>query len=645
MAAPQPGFKRLFEPGLIGQMEIKNRIVKPPMGTNYATPDGFVTPVMKAYYERTAMGGVGLVIVETACVDASLGKSIAHELQISDDKFIPGLSELARCMRRHGAKTAIQLHHAGREALSRFIGTQPVAPSPIASPWGEKPRELTVAEIKAIIGRFVDAAERAKKSGFDGVEIHGAHGYLVSTFLSPFSNKRQDEYGGSLPNRARFLLEIIRGIKARLGTGYPVWARISGAELGISDGITIEESRQVALMCQEAGADAIHVSAHGFGNQITAVLASNPGALIPMAREIKRAVRIPVIAVASISPEVGERALENKDADFVAMGRTLITDPDLPRKVQAGNMADIRPCINCLECFNSVIFKFEAMPCAVNAAIGQEAPAYEVKRAERSKRVCVVGGGPGGMEAARVAALRGHQVVLCEKGPRLGGQIDIASKPPRKEKLLPFAEYLRHQMEELGVKVELDREVTPKLVAAIKPDVVIVATGAVPLGLDIPGLGQLNVVSAEKVLSEAVAVGERVIVIGGGMVGCETADFLAERGKKVTVIEILKRLASGMMPYKRLEVLNSLRARGVIVLTEVKCEEATAKGLVVCDKEGKRQTLEADAIVLAVGAHPDNRLFQALQGKVPEVYQIGDCVAPRLVLNAVAEGFAVANRL
>jgi len=642
MVAPQPEFKRLFEPGWIGQMELKNRIVKPPMGTNYASEEGYISQRMKDYYEQTARGGAGLVIVEATCIDSPVGRGLVYQLVIDDDKYIPGLSELARCIHQNGAKAAIQLHHAGREAVSRVTGLQPVAPSAIKTPWGELPRELTIEEIRSIVACFAKAAGRAKRSGFDGVEIHAAHGYLIAQFLSLSSNKREDDYGGSLKNRARILLEILHAVKEPVGQGYPVWGRINGTEYGIEGGFTLSDAREVARMCQDNGADAIHVSTYGYGAQAIAITPDSPGALIPLALGVKQAISLPVIAVGRITPELGEEILNNKSADFIAMGRALVADPDLPRKVQSGGLADIRPCIGCLECFNSILFKDELMTCSVNAAIGG-GEEYRVKPVGQSKRVCVIGGGTAGMETARVAALRGHRVVLYEKGHRLGGQLLAACKPPRKGRLKSLIDYLSNQIERLGVKVELGKEATPRLVQATEPEVVVLATGITPLVPEVSGLSKLNVVTAEEVLLDKVEIGDKVVIIGGGMVGCETAEFLADKGKKVTIVEMTKRVASEMVPYKRSHLLNSLRAKGVGIFRGVKGEEVTDKGFII--KDGERQVIEADTVVLAAGAKPDVELFNLLGGKVPYLYRVGDCVEPHRILEAINDGFRIGCKI
>ncbi|MFC1919677.1 NADH:flavin oxidoreductase, partial [Chloroflexota bacterium] len=383
-------------------MEIRNRIVMPPMGTSFHTEDGYVTDGTRTYYEERAKGGVGLVIVEYTYVHSS-GRASIHQLSIDSDKRITRLSTLAQAIKRHGARAAIQLHHAGYNTRLSVTGQQPVAPSPVALPGMEVPRELTTGEIQNMVALFAQAAWRAKEAGFDAVELHGAHKYLIAQFLSPASNKRCDIYGGSLENRARFLLEVIKAIKAMVGPGFPVWSRINGEEVGMQGGLGIEEVREVVVMAERAGMDAVHVSG----------MPAIRGPFFPIgwgvhnAEVIKKGVSIPVIVVGKLNPELAERVLEEGKADLVSMGRPLIADPELPNKMAEGRLDDIRPCIYCSICASGI-----GTQCSVNPAVGQERVYAALPPATVVKKVIVVGGGPAGMEAARVAALRGCKVEL-----------------------------------------------------------------------------------------------------------------------------------------------------------------------------------------------------------------------------------------
>ncbi len=347
--------EKLFEPARLGEMNLKNRIVMPPMGTNYATQDGYVTDQIKDYYAERARGGVGLVIVEAACVDFPRGKGFIRQLGIDDDRFIPGLRELAQIIRRHGARAAIQLHHGGNASKTSITGLQPVASSPLARPDGDLPKELSIKEIEDIVFRFAKAAERAKKAGFDGVEIHAAHHYLLAQFLSSAWNKRQDAYGGDLKNKARITLEVVRAIREMVGQTYPVWCRINGREFGIKDGITLEETQELAVLLQKAGVNALHISAFAYNNpRSIPPMSVKHGTMIPLAEAVKKVVTIPVIAVGRIDPQTGESALQEGRTDFVAMGRSLIADPELPNKAASGRLKEIVPCIACNHCMECV---------------------------------------------------------------------------------------------------------------------------------------------------------------------------------------------------------------------------------------------------------------------------------------------------
>ncbi len=639
-------FPQLFQPFRLGELELRNRIVMPPMATKYSSHDGFVTDQLKDYYAARAHGGVGLVIVEASCVDAPTGKGFQRQLLVDHDRFVAGLAELVDVVKQGGANIAIQLHHAGLEARSSITGVQPVAPSAIPKPGYEVPRELSTEEVSELVLCFARAAQRAKHAGFDGVEMHGAHGYLIAQFLSSFFNKRSDVYGVGIEGRARFLVEIIRKTRELVGREYPVWCRMNGREFGAQGGLSTEEAQQVAQMVQNAGADAIDVSvmAYGVSPRTAPPMAQPPGNLVRFAEAIKSVVSIPVIAVGRIDPPTAETVIEEGRADLIAIGRALIADPELPNKATAGQLDDIRPCIGCQTCLDCVTAWDESVRCVVNPAVGREWEAV-VRRADKPKKVLVVGGGPAGMEAARVSALRGHSVVLYERGQSLGGQMLLASIPPYKEALETFADYQRSQLSRLGVKVELGQEVTASLVEEAKPDAVILATGvrlAIP---KIPGVDRANVVTAFDVLLDKVEVGSKVGVIGAEVVGCETAEFLADKGKNVTLMRRGDDVATNLNPSSRQHLLARLEAKGVTILTGLHYEEITDEGVVITTREGQRQTVEVDTVVLAAGSLRDIELYQALEGKVPELYLVGDCVEPRNIMAAVADGYFTAIKI
>lgn len=635
----RPDVASIFRPGRIGSMTLRNRMVLPAMGTNLGTEGGYVTDRLKNYHRARAKGGVGLSIVELVCVDPPKGKVSPRQLCIDDDRFIPGLRELARVIRQEDARAAIQLHHTGAATKSSIIGSQPVAPSPIQrAPIFDVPRELTVEEIRYLVSRFATAARRAKEAEFDGVEIHAAHSYLLQQFLSRTFNHRQDEYGGSLENRARFLLEIIRAIRSSVGKDYPLWCRINGEEIG--GGITIDETKQVARMAEEAGVDAINVS----GAPSVRSSFSPRGWGLPLAQEIKKVVNVPVIAVGRLTVELGGEALNHGKADFIALGRPLIADPGLPLKVATHQEEDVRPCIECNLCIEEFAMAGKELECSVNSAVGREAE-YQIEPTDKPKKVLVVGGGPAGMEAARAAALRGHRVMLYEREDRLGGQLLLAAEPPYKSDLAILTDYLVRQVRKVGVEIELTKEVEAALVADIKPDVLILAAGVLPLIPQIPGIDRDCVVTAEEVLSHKVKVGRTVIILGGGIVGCETALLLADQGKRVTIVEMLPAMATKIVPSIREALLGTLSGKGVVMLTNIRVEEITSSSMVITDADGKPQMIDADNIVLAAGAVSNNQLAEKLRGKVQELYVIGDAMEPRRIKEAISEGYHVGRRI
>ena len=695
-------FPKLLEPGKIGSMELRNRIIMAPMGTGFATKDGHVTERMRSYYEARARGGVSMVVPGVLFVDFPRGLTMECALAISDDKYIPGLRSLVEVVHRHGAKIAAQLNHGGKIATVDLAeGIAPLAPSAVAPGGGAMndlskaeiirmatrfakmppdliAREISVEEIQRLVQRFAEAALRAKESGFDGVEIHAAHGYLLSSFLSPACNQRQDMYGGSLEKRARFLLEVIQAVREKVGRSYPVWCRVDCREFGVEGGITPENSLELGRMLERAGMNAIHVSGYSAGVRIyiDAPIVYSPGHLVPYAAEMKKKVSIPVIAVGRISPELGEEVLQKGLADFIAMGRPLLADPELVNKLASGKRSDIRPCLNCYQCI-SQHFENEPTLCAVNPVTGREAE-MAIRPAGQVKNVVVVGGGPAGLEAASTAVQRGHHVTVYDKNKRLGGSWVFASvvSPDNED----FLRWLTRQAKKLGENVKLGREVQPSFIVAMKPDVAIVATGPSLTPPQIPGVDRHNVISGPELramlsgrdpagklpwwvrtslipagpflhlLSPSairwltrwwMPLGKRIVIVGADLAGVELAEFLVARKRKVTLLSASRDLAPEMSIPRRQRVLEELRDHGVTIIAGVKYESITGEGVVILSKKGERQTIEADSVVLAEGIEPNPAFFQGLEGKLEQVYQIGDCAEVGLVRGALADGHRV----
>ncbi|MFH1486978.1 MAG: FAD-dependent oxidoreductase, partial [Chloroflexota bacterium] len=538
-------FTRLFEPGVIGKMELKNRLAMAPMGTHAWDSEGNVTDRMIDYYVERAKGGVGLII---ACSSAILPESRADRVSTYDDRFIPGLRRLSRAIQENGAKAAMQVVHHGR--LLSYLRHHVVRPEEVeaisASPVpnasdGVAPREASKEDLARIVQGFAEAARRIKDAGFDAVEIHGAHGYLITQFLSPLTNRRTDEYGGTVEKRARFACEVIAAARKKLGRAFPISFRVSGSDF-LPGGISLEDTMRQAPMFVEAGADALHISASASESthwQFLCYLFPD-GATAHLAEAVRKVAKVPVIAVGKIgNPALAEQILAEGKADFVAMGRALLADPYLPSKAREGKADEIRRCIYCNNCMglegNPPMVMPEGRRCTVNPSLLRERE-FALKLAPEAKRVMVIGGGLAGMEAARVAAERGHRVSLCEKDDTLGGQWRIATQQERKETFVTLIDDLRRGLEKAGVGVFLGKEATAELVKNERPDAVVIATGAVPRSLDVPGTSGDNVVQAVDVLIGKAKVGQRVVVVGGRAVGMETALSLAKKGKMVSLV-------------------------------------------------------------------------------------------------------------
>lgn len=636
-------YDRLFEPVRIGTMEVKNRFVMAPMVTNYCEQDGSVNDRLVAYHRARARGGVGLIITEATYVHNS-GKGFPHEMGIYKDELIPGLKKLADAVHEEEGKIAIQLYHSGRQSYEAVTGMTLIAPSPIACPvCGCLPREMTREDIDQMVNAFAEGARRAKLAGFDAVEIHGAHGYLINQFLSPYSNQRTDEYGGSLANRARFPLEVVRKVRERLGDDFPVLYRMSSEEF-VPGGLLIEDTKAFSLMLKQVGVNAIHVSG---GVYQTAAMIIQPAAVqqgvyVFNAFAIKDVVgsEIPVIVVGRLKePYIMEALLETGKVDMIAMGRGLLADESFPDKVRAGKFEDIRKCIGCNQGCVDRLFANLDIGCLGNAMAGREWQYDLGRKAERKKRVLVVGGGPGGLEAARVAALRGHEVFLHEKSGKLGGLMNYTVLAPFKGEFDDLRSFLVGQVQKLGVHVKLDQAVDGAVIDQLKPDVVVMATGSEPIRPEINGLERLHVKGAQEILIGG-SFGKKVVIIGGGAAGCETAEFLADRGAKVTVIEMLDEVAKDVGMLERILLLQRLAEKGVTFLTKTVVMDITPEGDVAIQKEYRWELLQGvDTLVYAVGYQPVTELEEVLRGKGVPYIKIGDCIEARKAIDAIWEGF------
>ena len=630
-------YKEIFKPGKIGEMEVPNRLVVPAMATMYADEAGNITDRLIAYHESKARGGWGLIITEDQRINKEAG-GFPNLPGLWNDDQLDSQKRLTSAVHKYGSKIAAQIYHAGRQTTKAVSGKQPVAPSPIIDPViREVPRELKAEEIKNIIRDYANAALRAKKSGYDAVEVHGAHGYLISEFLSPFSNKRTDSYGGNLENRARFALEIIRAIRNKTGKEYPIIFRISVDEL-VYGGLTAEDTKLIALMLEKEGVDAIHASVGVNASQQYTIAPSSVSHAwaVNYAEAIRSVVEIPIITVNRIThPAMAENILSSKRADFIAMGRASLADPELPKKAMEGRTGDINFCIGCLQGCIGLLAQNKPITCLVNPRCGLEKE-FALEKSNSPRKVMIVGGGPAGMEAAIIAAERGHEVHIYESNDKLGGQWLLAAVPPGKEDFNQLVVWQKNQLKKLGVNINLNVTVDEELIKKVNPDVLIAATGTKQVPSKYPGATHENVEFTNEVLSGEVSVGEKVLVIGGDFGGPQTAEHLAIHGHTVTLITKNKKIAPSLVAGTRILMLESLKENDVQIITDKKILSIIENGVLI-DENGKTVELKGfNSIVLTSMLKPLQGQFKNFED-ILEIIEIGD--ASKNGLNAIRAGY------
>lgn len=688
---PAGAYAHLLSPGRIGSLELRNRIIVTAMGVNLAEADGSCGDRIRAFHEEQARGGAGLVNMGVVGVAWPSGGNQPRQIAISDDRYIAGLASVAAAVHEHGAKFSIQLHHGGFGAPEDMKAGRPLwvpsLPEPpgkdVSSMWlleevAKSPapqikrvafKVMTVEDIRTVVAQFAAAAERARRAGADGVEIHGGHGYLLSSFVSPRSNRRVDEYGGSVENRARIVIDVLHAMRAAVGSDFAIWCKLDSREVGRESGITIEDAKRTARMVQEAGADAITVTTYHDPSQGKLHSGSHtphePGFNLPNAAAIRKAVSIPVIASGRIEPELGDARIADGSIDFVAMGRKLLADPHLPKKLLAGRPQDVRPCIYCYTCI-SAIYLQDPVRCAVNPETGFESdrPLPRPPSASR-RRVVVVGGGPGGMEAARRLDAAGCEVVLLERGGQLGGTLRFASLPyAANQRLLGW---LRRQIEASRVEVRLSTAATPELLRTLEPAAVVIASGACRSMPALPGTDLPHVFSgddlrrlllgersdalerkiglATRLATRIGAVtgitanlafvrtathhwmpfGRRIAIVGGELVGLELAEFLSERGRCVTVVDDAPRLGAGLTLVRRMRLIEELEERSVALYAGASDIRIEPDRVCFADSAGRERSIPADHVIVAKGASGDSALTDQLRSAGFTVYEVGDC--------------------
>lgn len=633
-------YEHLLSKGRIGSLVLKNRVIMPAMGNSLSTPMGDSVDDPKAYYQERARGGVGLIITGVCRIDPD-GPAIGNQLAAYNISHAGGLKKIADAVHRFDSRIFLQLHHAGRQTNVMVSGKEAVAPSAIAvTEQFPIPREMTTAEVKELAGKFVFGAVIAKMGHFDGVEIHGAHGYMLNQFLSPYSNKRTDEYGGNLENRVRIVKEIIMGIKSQCGPSFPISVRISADEF-VEGGLRIDEAVEIAKKLEEYGADMVNVSGGGY-QAVYGVIAPSgfdQGWMVPLAEAVKKSVKIPVGAVSQIRDfDYADSIIAEGKCDFVCMGRPNIADPYFVNKLITNREKEIRRCICCLHCNDEL--NTARLECSVNPVVGYEREFQRLEKNGNGRAVAVVGGGPAGCEASRVLALRGFKVTLFEKSDKLGGQVNLAAVPPTKFRMEWLVDYYDYNLKRLGVDIRLNTEATEEEIERLNPYAVFLASGSVPVIPQVDGIHKENVFTAESILSGSVKLeGKKVAVVGTGNTGLETAEYLSQFGNSMIMIEMLPKvgmLATSSGAY----TMASLAGKGFEMLPGHMVKGVNDNGVELINLSNNEPvTRECDCVVLSVGVRKNNMLEEKLSSKFDNVKVIGDAYQTANISRAVKTGF------
>jgi len=620
--------EKLFSPFTIKTFELKNRIVMPALASFLIGDDGSISEATVEHYRRRAGGGPAMIITE-ACSVSPEGIVSAHQARIYEDRFIEGLAKIATAVKAEGCVPAVQLHHGGRQTSVKVIKRKPLAPSPLPCPAIRGDVEpLSISGIQELVEKFGDAAARAYQAGFELIELHGAHGYLINQFLSRFSNIRSDAYGGTVAARTRFAREIVAELRRRLGREFPISFKISAEEY-VDRGLTTPESIEILKILVDAGIDIVQVSA---GNDVTPEWICQPmfmekACLVNSAEQVKQALDIPVMAVGRINdPYIANAIIAQGKADLVCIGRGLLADPEMPNKAKEGRLDEIRTCIACNTCMES-IFKRGRIECLVNPMLGREKEMAFIPTVQ-PKKIMVVGGGPGGLNVAWVAAKRGHEVHVYEKKDALGGQLLPGSTPGHKAELRTLIQFQKKQAALFGVTCHLNIEVSAEDIKAFGPDLVILATGSLPALPSVQGIEKDIVSTYADVLNGRPVDFKSVVIVGGGPTGLELALYLSEHGCSVTVIEILSHAGKGLEAMTKKIILAKLNENKVAISTDTRLLSIEDSGVSVADPDNQEQFIEVDKVVIAIGTRPNARLYDQIKGLGFEIHQIGDCLEP-----------------